>query len=327
MIPTWAKIVARGARNYYSGYPLVASIEATHSCTADCRHCDKGGKVSMENSIPPEGYAEIYEELHRPPVLQISGGEPLLREEVFDIIRSIKADGELPMVIFVTNGSLLDERKYLMIKKAGADRISVSLDFPDARHDNFRRLPGLFSHLNNVLPFLSGKYGGSEIALNTAITRENIPYLKAIAVKANEWGVGISYSAYTTMRTGDESLMPRPDDVEMLKKQMNEIKEMQAQGYRILNTPLILDRIVNYFETGRMPNCGAGRRFVVIRPDGGMNPCSMYRDLIYTRFSDMKRFVDSNRCEKCYVAIRAYSDRRAIEFFSEGKSMIRATKV
>ncbi|RKY04788.1 hypothetical protein DRP77_02890 [Candidatus Poribacteria bacterium] len=322
MIPTWLRISLRGAGNYFMGRPLCVSIEVTHSCTANCKHCDKGGIKPGERRVEPEEYARRLRELGSPPVVQISGGEPLLREDVFDVIRAIKS-GPLPFVIFVTNGSLLDERSYLELKRAGADRISISLDFPDERHDLFRRRPGLFEHLSELIPYLARRYGGCDIALNTAITRENLPYICDIALKAHEWGIGISYSAYTVLRTGDESLMPSREEVDLLGRLVERLIRMRKAGVRILNPPSILRKIVRYFRDGEIPGCGAGRSFLVIRPDGGMNPCSMFPDLIFDSPDELREFARRNRCGKCYVAIRAYSDRKVWEFIADGRFLIR----
>ena len=323
MIPTWIKIFVKGVRNYYRGYPICVSIEVTHSCTANCRHCDKGGMKPNEERAGPEEYVERLKELRSPPVVQISGGEPLVRKDICDVISALKGGGELPYIILVTNGSLLDEERYLRLKKAGADRISISLDFPDRRHDSFRRLPGLFDHLSQIVPYLAGRYGGCDIALNTAITRENFPYICDIALKAQEWGVGISYSAYTTLRTGDESLTLSEEESRQLEGLMERLIRMQLDGYRILNTPSMLRRTVRYFREGGIPNCGAGRRFLVIRPDGTMNPCSMLPHLIFDSFDKMREFARGNECDSCYVAIRAYSDRSVSEFIAEGRLMVR----
>ena len=59
-----------------------------------------------------------------------------------------------------------------------------------------------------------------------------------------------------------------------------------------------------------MPGCSAGRKFLVVRPEGTLNPCSMYREKRYKTQKEMiKDFSDKNDCQDCYVAIRSYSDK------------------
>ena len=110
----------------------------------------------------------------RPCVVQISGGEPLMRDDVVEIVRTIKNGGpRRPYTILVSNWSLMTEEKYLALRDAGIDQFSVSLDFPDARHDDFRVYPGLYSHLEDLIPRLA-KLGHDDIVLNSCITSENV---------------------------------------------------------------------------------------------------------------------------------------------------------
>ena len=74
----------------------------------------------------------------------MSGGEPLLRPDLLEIVRTLKA-GCAPLRVFVnTNGALLTLPRFADLVDAGVDEVLVSLDYPDARHDAFRAIPGLF---------------------------------------------------------------------------------------------------------------------------------------------------------------------------------------
>ena len=194
-------IPARTLRNRFTNRPTVLSFEVTLSCVARCKHCDTGGYKPNEQKLAPEDFKRYIKEL-RPAAVQLSGGEPLLREDLPDIVRAVKNGGRMPYLIVVSNAYLLNEQRYLELKEAGADRFSISLDFPDERHDEFRRLPGLYAHLEKLIPKLAS-FGNRDIAMNTAITGANFLYLRELADKAHEWGVDISYSAYSIRRTGD----------------------------------------------------------------------------------------------------------------------------
>jgi MoaA/NifB/PqqE/SkfB family radical SAM enzyme len=300
----------RTAVNLVFGRPVVVSFEVTLSCIANCRHCDVGGRREGEVRIGPERYKELVEEL-RPAVVQLSGGEPLLREDICDIARRIKEVKGPPVIILVTNGSLLTPDLYKALKGSGVDRVSISLDFPDKRHDEFRRLPGLYSHLSYVIPRIAKESSGDGIALNSCITKHNMPYIVDLALKAREWGVGISYSAYCILRTMDEDhWISSAEDLLILNDRISRILEMRARGeIPVLNPPPVLRRIYMFFRDGSIPGCRAGTRFLVVRPDGMLNPCSMFREEVYTRRDEMiAGFSRRNRCGRCYVAIRAYSE-------------------
>ena len=70
--------------------------------------------------------------------------------DIVDIAREIREPNGAPYLILVTNGSRLNKALYDELCAAGVDQFSISLDFPDTRHDEFRQIPQLFAHLQNV---------------------------------------------------------------------------------------------------------------------------------------------------------------------------------
>ena len=67
----------------------------------------------------------------------------------------MKEPSGLPYTILVTNGRLLTEEKYLALRALGMNQFSISLDFPDSSHDDFRHSPGLYAHLEKLVPALA----------------------------------------------------------------------------------------------------------------------------------------------------------------------------
>jgi len=185
------RLLRAGIRNCITNHPLVVSLEVTLSCNCNCRHCDLGGIIKDEKQIGPDDYARLARSLN-PPVIQISGGEPLLRKDIIEIVKAIKQSKGMPYSILVTNGALLNAHNYLQLHEAGLNQLSVSLDFPDERHDDFRRHRGLYEHLEQTVPQLA-KFGYRDIILNTAITKDNLKDILPLARKAREWNVSISY--------------------------------------------------------------------------------------------------------------------------------------
>ncbi|MFQ6091454.1 MAG: radical SAM/SPASM domain-containing protein [bacterium] len=302
------RFFAQGVINYFTNRPLVVSFEVTHSCTANCHHCDKGG-IRSEVLATPERYRAIYEEI-RPVVAQISGGEPLLRDDVLDIVRALKNPGDLPYIVLITNGSLLTPEKFLKLKRAGVDQFGISLDFPDKRHDENRRLPGLYRHLSELIPRLS-EIGNNDISLITTITRENLPRLVNIVNRAEEWNVFVNFSAYTKLRTTDTSfLISSEKDLKLLRETANKLIELKRKDGRIITSEYVLRRYVEFFENGAIPNCQAGKRCFVVNPDGSMFPCAMKRDVRYWSQKELiEKFSKNNDCGKCYVSMRANTEK------------------
>jgi len=300
------KLVTRGIHSYITKRPIVVSYEVTLSCNCNCRHCDLGGIIEDEKQIKPEEYRDLTQRL-KPLAAQISGGEPLLRKDITAIVKAIKQSG-VQYLILVTNGVLLTESNYLQLREAGVNQFSVSLDFPDERHDEFRRRPGLYKRLEQSLPRLA-KLGFRDIILNTAITKANLREILPLAKKAAEWDVDISYSAYTALRTSNEDYcLKNEEDLGILRQAINELIILKKQGTHLTNPELTLRDTLKFFEQGYMPNCKAGIRFLVVTPDSSLVPCSLHRTKYDTREEMVEKFSRTNRCGSCYVAIRSYSE-------------------
>jgi MoaA/NifB/PqqE/SkfB family radical SAM enzyme len=246
----------------------------------------------------------------RPCVVQISGGEPLLRDDVVEIVREIKDGDTLPYTILVSNWSEMTEEKYLALRAAGVDQFSVSLDFPDPRHDDFRVYPGLYRHLEDLIPRLA-RMGHDDIVLNSCITSSNVDEIEAIADKAREWGVNLCYSAYSPRRTGCREYFPSSAQVAEISKRLDRVEARRDRTNWIVNAPTTLQATRRYFAAGGAPGCKAGLRFLVVTADGLLQPCSMQfqRYSLAERRRMVSEFTAGNQCDECYVSIRSYLDK------------------
>ena len=313
------KLARKAIRSYMTNRPVVVSYEVTLSCNCNCQHCDLGGVIKGEKQLQPHEYGELTRLLN-PPVLQISGGEPFLRKDIIEVVKAVKQPDGLPYLIFVTNGVLLNESNYLQLHEAGVNQISVSLDFPDERHDDFRRHQGLYNRLERTIPQLA-KFGYRNIILNTVITKANLKEVLPIARKAEEWNVFISYSAYTARRTGDRSYcIDSEEEREILRRTIKQLLELKKRTNHIVNPKAEFLDTLKFLEQGYMPNCKAGIRFFVVMPDGAFVPCSLWRNKYSSQKEMIEKFSRTNCCGSCYVAIRSYSE---MSFLSHTKNLPR----
>ncbi|MBP1635967.1 MAG: Radical domain protein [Acidobacteria bacterium] len=317
-LATSLDIITRGTANWIAGRPIVVSFEVTDSCTCWCRHCDHGGPRDRSKDLKPADYRRYMEAL-RPCVVQLSGGEPLMRPDIVEVARSIKGGRRVPYLILVSNWSEMTEDTYLALREAGVNQFSVSLDFPDRRHDDFRRLDGLYDHLEATVPRLAA-LGHDDIVLNTCITSWNVDQVNKAADKAQEWGVNISYSAYSSRRIGDpQYFLNAPEQLATLRRELDGIKQRMNGTKWIANSCTTLDATERYFERGGTPDCKAGLRFLVVTSDGALMPCSMQftRYRLEERARMAEEFVPANTCDQCYVSIRSYLDKPFLQLLKE----------
>ena len=114
-------------------------------CNLTCKHCYS---ISADTNFPGELSTEqvytVMDDLKgfHVPVLILSGGEPLLRPDIYDIAKRAKAKGFY--VGLSSNGTLIDENNIGKIAECDFNYVGVSLDGLGATHDKFRRLDGAF---------------------------------------------------------------------------------------------------------------------------------------------------------------------------------------
>jgi MoaA/NifB/PqqE/SkfB family radical SAM enzyme len=243
----------------------------------------------------------------RPPVIQISGGEPLLRKDVEDIIKAVKQPNGTPYIVFVTNGALLTVERFNRLREIGVDAYSISLDYPDERHDDFRSIPGLFGRIRDLARGVDDS-GRSIITLNSVIQSDNFRDLPRMAEVAREWGVSINYSPYTWLRTHDMSFVISGDDLPEYADITEQLIAYKKRYGVIRTTDSFLRDMVAFFRDKSRPGCRAGERFLVVNPDATLSPCGLIMGNYASREELIEGFTRSNTCTACNTCIRASTE-------------------
>jgi hypothetical protein len=113
----------------------------------------------------------------------------------------------------------------------------------------------------------------------------------------------------------------------LLRKHIDFLKEHRRRSAVVLNSDWILEQTYRFFAEGGMKGCEAGRRFVVVRPDGLYNACSMFPDVQYpTRKEAAKGFRPTREsCDQCYVSIRASTERGLFRLIADNLHLVGST--
>ena len=186
-----------------SGVPPLRMVawEVTRSCNLNCQHCraaaERGpypGELSTEECF---GLIDDIVSFAQPVVI-LTGGEPLLREDIYEIASYGTSRG-LRMVI-APNGTLLDTAKAARLKSSGIQRVSISLDGASpASHDSFRRVDGAFAGALRGIEKL--KEAGLDFQINTTVTLKNRQELPAILDLAVSLGA-VAHHIFLLVPTG-----------------------------------------------------------------------------------------------------------------------------
>jgi len=148
--------------------------ETTTACNLGCVHCRRldVSQALSKNDLTTEQAKAFIRSLPETgrPILVFSGGEPLMRPDLFELAHEARAQG-LPMAL-ATNGTIMDERIARQIMAAGFERVSISFDGPDAAtHDRFRAIDGAFD--SSVAGFKMLRSAGMSVQMNTTVAQHN----------------------------------------------------------------------------------------------------------------------------------------------------------
>ncbi len=154
--------------------------EVTRTCNLACVHCRAAAlDRPYDNELSTDECRAFLDEVasFAKPIIILTGGEPLLRPDIFEIAAYGHRRG-LRMTMAV-NGTLLTRERTLQMIEAGIQRISVSLDGASAAtHDAFRQVEGAFEGALHGIT--NARAEGLDFQVNTTITQANLEELPAI---------------------------------------------------------------------------------------------------------------------------------------------------
>jgi MoaA/NifB/PqqE/SkfB family radical SAM enzyme len=292
--------------------PKLLNLEVTKLCNARCDFCDYW---ETKHEIRLSDYRPIIKRIN-PLVISITGGEPMVRRDLPNIVRQIKECSIFIFNTMVTKGDLLTLEKAEELFGAGLNQISISLDFLGEKHDSYRGIPGLWKHLSNLIPQL-GKIS-SNIVLNTIIMEDNLDQIIDIAHQAKEWGVKVSYSSYSVMKTNNNSHFIK-ENIERVKKVVDELIELRRKWKGVIvSTEYYLKEIPGYFENDGVPECLAGLNMITVTPSGHMKRCSEM-PIIAHGSEYYPGIFDKTKCTACWYSCRGETQapltfKRALEY-------------
>lgn len=325
--------------------PKLIAFEITRKCNLDCIHCRAAAsKGPFLNELTTNEIFRILEEIKEfcSAIIILTGGEPLLRDDFFEIAKKISSLGLRP--VLATNGTLIDDSVAKEIKASGIARVSISLDGSNAQtHDEFRKMPGAFEGAMNGIYTL--KKHQIPFQINTTITGLNYKELPKIHELAKSLGA-VAHHIFILVPVGrgkeisEHGLSPqRYEEIlnwfyEQRDKSPLQLKATCAPTYyRILRQRAKEKNKSVTFETFGLDaitrGCLAGTGFCFISHVGIVQPCG-YLELscgdlrkqnfkeVWTNspiFNDLRDFSKyKGKCGKCeYLRICGGCRARAFE--------------
>lgn len=277
--------------------PLVV-WNMTNRCNLRCRHCyieaeDKAYSYELTkkealNFIEDLGSMKV-------PVLLFSGGEPLLRQDIFELGERAALQGIRPVIS--TNGTLINKTLARAIKEAGFQYVGVSLDGMPKTHDGLRCKDGAFDMaLKGIRNCLEE---GVRTGVRFTINRENAKELPELLDLVAREGIP-RFCMYHLVYAGRGKEMKELDlDVrekrELIDLLIDKTLELTARGVEIeiLTTDNHADGVYLWHYLKSQNNarlkeviqllnmhggCSAGTKFANVDPKGDVHPCQFWQD-------------------------------------------------
>ena len=291
-------------------------FELTMRCNEHCLHCgSRCGDVRSEE-LPAEIFKDIVDEVAREfdplPMLCITGGEPLLRKEIYDIMGYASSKGfHWGMT---TNGTLIDDEVARKLYDAGMDTVSVSVDGLEPSHDAFRQTVGGYKAAIAGIRALA-KYRFKHLQATTVVTHRNIGELDELfeimlGLPIRSWRV-INLEPIGRARELD-GYMLTPDDY---KRLFSFIRDKRRDGYPVeYGCSHYLGTEYEHEVRGWYFICTAGLYTASIMDNGDIGACldierreeTIQGNVLRERFTDVwrERFESfrqplSDKCGKC----------------------------
>ncbi len=159
-----------GAKRSPSGPVVIWNL--IRRCNLTCKHCYSiSADTSFPNELTSKQVYEVMDDLKqfKVPVLILSGGEPLLRADIYEVARHAKTMGFYTALS--TNGTLIDDKNIEKIAAIGFDYLGISIDGIGETHDSFRRKSGAFEASMQGLRLCRDL--GIKVGLRFTMTQDN----------------------------------------------------------------------------------------------------------------------------------------------------------
>jgi MoaA/NifB/PqqE/SkfB family radical SAM enzyme len=195
--------------------PLIAFYELTRACDLVCKHC-RASAQSLANpfELSPEKSRQLVHQLTefpRPPALVLTGGDPLKRADIYDLVEyAVKR--RLEVAITPSATPLVTRQALARLRDAGIARLAISLDAADAAtHDAIRGVPGSYEHTREIIA--DAKSLAIPLQINTVLSPINVAQIEELGDLLEQQNI-VLWSVFFLVPVGRAAGAPRLNAVE-----------------------------------------------------------------------------------------------------------------
>jgi len=280
--------------------PHVVAWNVTQRCNLACAHCyiSAGSWHSAQSELSTDDCLRVVDEIlaaNSSPMLILSGGEPLVRDDLETIAARATAGGAT--VVVGTNGIGLTDERIISLKAAGVQGVAVSIDSLDPTyHDRFRHGAGALGQTLEAIDRLARHE--LDFIIQTTVTRGNRAELADLVDWAADKGA-VSFNLYFLVETGRgegmKGMSPEENDSVLAELLLLEAKYRGRMMVRSKCQPQIMRHAFEGSSDSPLLNyetrCPCGVHYCRITPEGKVTPCpympAVAGDLMVSTFSEI----------------------------------------
>jgi len=264
-----------------NGSPFDALLAVTYRCNARCVMCNIW-QTPPEEALSPAEWTNIPVSLKH---INISGGEPFLRDDVPEIVQGVRERCPGAKLIISTNGISTTRIVQSMKKIVGIDPrigVGISIDGIEEVHDRIRGLKGTYEKALNTLRALQ-EMGIRDLRVAFTAVEENVDQMKSVYDLSRDLGVEFSCVVAHDSDIYFKTSGIRLSSITCLKEQLNlvALSELRTFVPKRLLRSYFYSGLYGLVENGeRILPCLAGRASFFIDPTGELYPCNVLNSSI-----------------------------------------------
>jgi MoaA/NifB/PqqE/SkfB family radical SAM enzyme len=304
----------RLAGGFFAHRFIHCNLQVTYRCNFKCEICDfwkTEHDPAKELSI--DEIRLIGRKLNRLGTLIISlaGGEPLIREDIFDIITILNRENHFP--ILITNGWHVNDSLAKDILRAGLQEISVSVDYLDpAKHDAQRGQPGSWKRAIDALALLHKNRPDrrNRVHMISVLMNDNLDEVEGMIRLARDLGVTYMINLYSWNRGAKTPRLPGQFVTARLL-------ELKAKYPEFVTLTSYIENLDSAIEHGGIGNCRAGQLLMNIDNCGRVSRCTemldqpvgnILHDAIEAIRDRLHRLAQEKNCAQCWTSCRGFAE-------------------
>jgi len=266
-----------------TAFDFFVQMHITERCNLACKHCYQTGMYVDEMSLPEirDAVSEIADTvggwkntygMQFSPSFNVTGGEPFLRSDLFEILSYINDQGF--DIYVLTNGIFADEKRSRSLSAIGVKGVQVSIEGPEPIHDAIRGKGSFSGSRRGVSNLLDA---GLTVTLNVTLSALNAGYFTDSIELAQTWNVQrLGFSRLVPSGRG-EGLLKEMLSTGNVKDLYTKIFALDTGALEIVTGDPVASQVTgrNSDDQGDIPmgGCAAGVSGLTILPDGTMVPC------------------------------------------------------